>query len=113
MRPRIEHIMAMIWRTENPNYIIIVKNKAGKEMDFTKFKAVEHKNGKPKSAIPKKKDAQYILTIEPYLGLQILVRVVDTHNFNEEVLRVEAKLSSKQVWIARAKKLYKPLRYDS
>lgn len=105
----LKHTMAMVWRTENPNYIIILKNKAGKDMDFSKFKIAAGEPEKPKKEKPV---IRYVVTCDPYLGALLLVRVIDSLD-GSEPLRVEIKPEKKDFWLKKIKNEYRPFRYDS
>lgn len=109
MKPNLQHQLQMIWRTENPKYIILVKNKAGADMDFSKFKTVEEDRKKePKVKV----NPRYILTIATNFGGVLIVKVEDT--FEKTIpLRIETVEDKKDYWIKRTKKEYKPLRYDA
>lgn len=110
MRTRLEHILAMVWRTENPKYIIIVKNKADKNMDFTQFKIVEQDTEENKPKEPKK-EARYLLTIKPYMLGSVIITVKDTIE-GTEPFRLHTSEDKKDYWEKRCKKEYRPLRYQ-
>jgi hypothetical protein len=110
MKPSLEHLTAMVWRTENPNYIILIKNKAGKDMDFSQFKVETRISDKPEKE-PKALKKYYLL-ITPYLGTLLLIRVLDREDNNKEVFRLQTKPSKEEYWLKRIKQQYKPLEYD-
>jgi len=113
MKPSIQDQLAMVWRTENPNYIILIKNKAGKEMDFSQFKTIEEKPVVEK----RKKEASYKMVITQIFGgtednPKILISIIKIEN-NREVTRLETKESKREIWLEKLKKDYKPLVYET
>ena len=107
--------LKMVWREENPNYLIIVKNKAGKNMDFTQFKIVQE--NKTIEEEKKIKVPKYKLTVTHIFGgteenpkILIQINKIETR---EEVLRITTSKNKEEEWLNRCKKDYKPLEYDT
>lgn len=107
MKPSLQDQLAMVWRTENPNYIILIKNKAGANMDFSQFKVIQEN----KKEIKEKIEPRYLLTINNVFG-GIIVSVKDLFE-GTTPLRIETTENKKEYWERRCKKEYKPLKYDT
>lgn len=107
MKPTLQETLDYLRRTVNPNYIIILQNKAKEEMDFSQFKPVL--SIKKEQYKPQKR---YSISHKEYgqdeKGFNmVLVIVIDTFCSNKEVYRVTCKENYLEDNLKVAKGLYK------
>lgn len=103
MKPTLQEQLEYISRTSNPNYIIIIKNKAGENMDFSQFKQTEQ----PKKQV-KPKEKRYVITTIPQEGTdKTIILVRDTWFSNKEVLNGTYNNNNLEKNLANIEKKYK------
>lgn len=89
----------MVDRCVNPDYIIIIKNKAG-DMDFSQFKIV-----RPEEKIKIKPKKRFEITIVASSESKVYIIVRD--NFEKrEASRIECRLDKQEVWVTKMKSTY-------
>lgn len=106
MKDTIQRQLDMIWRTENPNYLIIVKNKAGKNMNFTNFQIVQA-DVQPGDEKP---NARFIISIDSVFRNNQDATSVGTIEVTEEgriVFRTKTKQKNLKQWISKLKRDYR------
>lgn len=81
MKATLKDQLEFLLRTTNPNYLIIVQNKADENMDFSKFKIHESEVQEKK----KVKEKRYIISHIAWSETQYRVLVKDSH-FNNRVV---------------------------
>lgn len=101
MLPTLQEQLDYLRRIVNPNYIIIVQNKAEEDMDFSRFKAV----------IPEQKDiykpqSRYIINHEDKDG-RVVITVNDTFAGDREVYRQTCSEGHLEISLKKVKELYK------
>lgn len=106
----LEHKLDMVWRTENPNYIIILKNKAGKDMNFKNFELQEG-DEQPEDYLP---EPRYIITYDPILKEDTLFNtakgflIVTEIDTGRKVFDIETRPRKFKQWFSKLKRDYKP-----
>lgn len=101
MRPSIQEQLQYLSRTCNPNYLIIVQNKANEEMDFSQFRAV----------IPEKKEVykpqlRYNIKTIDVDGMKLIL-VEDFYSNNRVVYECTCKLEHLEEHLEIARSKYK------
>lgn len=107
----IKDQLDMVWRTENPNYIIILKNKAGKDMDFSNF-TIQPAEEQPEDKLT---NTRYIISVDPafkqehgiFNTVSGLLTVLD-NDTGRFVFKVTTKVARYKEWITKLKREYKP-----
>ncbi len=103
----LQHQLDMIWRTENPNYIILLKNKANKDMNFEDFKVVQTKE---QDKLDEKKEARYFVGVDPIrvmMGAEKSLIVVLDRLENKIVLTAKCRVEGKDKLVKRVTSDYR------